>query len=204
MQHAGNNVQRRASPSAKFSRSAPYSGVNCEIMPYLDRVVTACLLHDRTSRQWLPDSEGRIHACCFRRKGACQMHSQWLKASPSCIGIDITTILHLLPLSRQNRKVIMPPKDRHRRATRNTPQRVRFPAIFNNVETTTKLLEAILDLPGGRRSVSRLARTCKAVSQLALNILWRELDSLIPFLGLFPTHLHKKARKPGLGLVSVV
>ena len=96
----------------------------------------------------------------------------------------------------------MPAKDRHRRTSRITPQRARFPAVFNNIETASKLLEAILDSPGGRRSLSRLSRTCKALSGLALNILWRELDSLIPLIGLFPAHLHKKSRKPGLGLVS--
>jgi hypothetical protein len=76
-----------------------------------------------------------------------------------------------------------------------------FPIIFRDPEATRKLLEAILDSPGGKRSLSRLARTCKAMSDLALNILWKELDSLVPIIGLFPSHLLRKARKPGLGLV---
>ncbi|KAK0208845.1 hypothetical protein DFS33DRAFT_477646 [Desarmillaria ectypa] len=67
---------------------------------------------------------------------------------------------------------------------------------------TKKLLEAILDTPGGRRSLSRLARTCKAMREPALNVLWRELDSLIPILGLFPSSLLKKTRRPGLGLAK--
>ncbi|KAK0198938.1 hypothetical protein F5146DRAFT_919984 [Armillaria mellea] len=76
------------------------------------------------------------------------------------------------------------------------------PIILRDPEVTKKLLEAILDTPGGRRSVSRLARTCKAMCEPALNILWRDLDSLIPILGLFPSTLLKKTRRPGLGLAK--
>lgn len=75
------------------------------------------------------------------------------------------------------------------------------PIILRDPEATRKLLEAILDAPNGRRSLSRLARTCKAFSGPALDILWRELDSVIPIVGLFPGHLLKKTKKPGLGLV---
>ena len=77
-----------------------------------------------------------------------------------------------------------------------------FPLILRDPEATTKLLEAVLDSPNGKRSLSRLARTCRAFSEPALNILWRDLDSLVPIIGLFPGQLLKKARKPGLGLVS--
>lgn len=77
-----------------------------------------------------------------------------------------------------------------------------FPLILRDSEATTKLLEAILESSNGRRSLSRLARTCRALSEPALNILWRDLDSLVPIIGLFPGQLLKKARKPGLGLVS--
>ena len=76
-----------------------------------------------------------------------------------------------------------------------------FPIILRDAEATQKLLEAILDSPSGRRSLSRLARTCKAFSGPALDVLWRELDSVVPIVGLFPAHLLKKTRKPGLGLV---
>ncbi|KAF9040430.1 hypothetical protein BDZ89DRAFT_1060516 [Hymenopellis radicata] len=62
-----------------------------------------------------------------------------------------------------------------------------FPVILRDPEATQRLLEAILDSPGGRRSLSRLARTCRAFAEPVLNILWRELDSL-------------KTRRPGLGL----
>ena len=77
-----------------------------------------------------------------------------------------------------------------------------FPLILRDSEATTKLLEAILESSNGRRSLSRLARTCRALSEPALNILWRDLDSLVPIIGLFPGQLLKKAKKPGLGLVS--
>jgi hypothetical protein len=78
------------------------------------------------------------------------------------------------------------------------------PIILQDPVAAGKLLEAILDSPGGRRSLSRLARTCKAMSELVLSILWRELDSLNPLIGLFPSHLFRKARRPNLGLVSII
>jgi len=80
-------------------------------------------------------------------------------------------------------------------------QQTMFPAILRDAEVTQKLLDVMIDLPGGRRSVSRLARTCKAFCEPALNVLWRELDSLSPIIGLFPAHLLKRVRRPGLGLV---
>jgi hypothetical protein len=76
------------------------------------------------------------------------------------------------------------------------------PIILRDHEVTTKVLTAMLDTPIGKRSLSRLARTCKALSELSLNVLWQELDTLNPLIGLFPPHLFKKTRKPGLGLVS--
>lgn len=78
-----------------------------------------------------------------------------------------------------------------------------FPAILRDAEVTQRLLDTIIDLPGGKRSVSRLARTCKAFCEPALNVLWRELDSLVPIIGLFPAHLLRRVRRPGLGLVRV-
>ena len=80
-------------------------------------------------------------------------------------------------------------------------QKKTFPVILRDPVATKKLLEAIHDAPSGRRSLSRLARTCRALSEPALKILWRELDSIVPILGLFPGHVLKKARRPGLGLV---
>ncbi|KAF9477530.1 hypothetical protein BDN70DRAFT_810593 [Pholiota conissans] len=75
-----------------------------------------------------------------------------------------------------------------------------FPIILRDPDATTKLMEAILDSPAGRRSLSRLARTCRAFADPALDVLWRDLDSIVPIVGLFPGHLLKKTRKPGMGL----
>jgi len=80
-------------------------------------------------------------------------------------------------------------------------QQTMYPTILRDADVTQKLLDAIIDAPAGRRSVSRLARTCKAFCEPALNVLWRELDSLIPIIALFPAHLLKRVRRPGLGLV---
>ncbi|KAJ4499436.1 hypothetical protein C8R41DRAFT_754278 [Lentinula lateritia] len=77
---------------------------------------------------------------------------------------------------------------------------MKSPLILRDPEVTQKLLEAMIDTPGGKRTVSRLARTCRAISEPALDVLWRDLDSLIPIIGLFPATLLKKVRKPGLGL----
>ncbi|KAF9015568.1 hypothetical protein BDQ17DRAFT_1230154 [Cyathus striatus] len=77
-----------------------------------------------------------------------------------------------------------------------------IPIILRDSEATKRLFEAILDSPNGKRSLSRLARTCKALCEPALDTLWRELDNLIPIIGLFPGYLLRKARKPGLGLIK--
>jgi hypothetical protein len=74
--------------------------------------------------------------------------------------------------------------------------------ILRDEEVTKKLLEAIVESSNGKRMLSRFARTCKAFCEPALDILWRELDSMVPVIGLFPNNIMKKARKPGFGLVS--
>ncbi|KAM6498473.1 hypothetical protein JOM56_006421 [Amanita muscaria] len=74
-------------------------------------------------------------------------------------------------------------------------------AVLRDVDLTKRVLEATLDSPNGRRSLSRLARTCRTFCEPALNVLWRELDSFAPLAGLFP-NLMKKAHKPSLGLVK--
>lgn len=79
-----------------------------------------------------------------------------------------------------------------------------FPSILRDADVTQKLLDAIADAPGGRRTVSRLARTCKSFCEPALNVLWRELDSLVPVIGLFPSHTLKRVKKPGLGFVRAI
>lgn len=83
-------------------------------------------------------------------------------------------------------------------------QQVMFPSILRDSDVTQKLLDAIVDIPGGKRSVSRLARTCKSFCEPGLNVLWRELDSLVPIIALFPSHLLKRVRRPGLGFVSAL
>ena len=76
-------------------------------------------------------------------------------------------------------------------------------SILRDPETLSTILEFVLDTPNGRRSVARLARTCKALSEPALDLLWKELDSMIPLLGLFPSQLFKRAKRPGLGFVRL-
>lgn len=76
------------------------------------------------------------------------------------------------------------------------------PIILRDPEATQKLLEYIFDSSGGRRSLARLARTCKAFREPALDMLWRDLDSFVPLITLFPNTLLKRARRPALGLVG--
>ncbi|KAI6031578.1 hypothetical protein BKA83DRAFT_393571 [Pisolithus microcarpus] len=78
-----------------------------------------------------------------------------------------------------------------------------FATILRDPDAAKKLLDTIADSPSGRRSISRLARTCKAICEPALDVLWRELDSLLPLIALFPNNLLKRTRRPGLGLVKV-
>ena len=78
------------------------------------------------------------------------------------------------------------------------------PSVLRDVEATRKLLEAIQDTPNGSRTVARLARTCKAFNEPAVNVLWNELDSFLPLIGLFPGYIMKRARRPALGLVRPV
>lgn len=77
------------------------------------------------------------------------------------------------------------------------------PFILRSSSATRYLLEAIAETPHGKRTLARLARTCKALQEPCLDILWRELDSIVPLVGLFPDDILKKARRPGLGLVCV-
>ena len=77
-----------------------------------------------------------------------------------------------------------------------------IPSILVDPGTTSKLLDVVSESQNGRRILSRLARTCKALSEPTLNRLWQELDSFVPLLGLFPSNLLRKPRRPGLGLVN--
>ncbi|KAG6832518.1 hypothetical protein H0H92_000147 [Tricholoma furcatifolium] len=90
---------------------------------------------------------------------------------------------------------------RHRTPSTSYEQKMQ-PGILRDPDVTNKLFEAILDAPNGKRMLSRVARTCRAMCEPALNILWRDLDSLVPILWQFPGHMLKKARKPGMGFVK--
>ncbi|THH28300.1 hypothetical protein EUX98_g5884, partial [Antrodiella citrinella] len=79
-------------------------------------------------------------------------------------------------------------------------QQAMSPIILRDADVTAKLLEYVVESTNGRRTLSRLARTCKAFKEPALNVLWRDLDSFVPLLSLFPNGLMKRARRPGLGL----
>jgi hypothetical protein len=78
------------------------------------------------------------------------------------------------------------------------------PSVLRDVEATRKLLEIIQDTQNGSRTVARLARTCKAFNEPAMDVLWSELDSFLPLIGLFPGYIMKRAKRPGLGLVRPV
>lgn len=75
--------------------------------------------------------------------------------------------------------------------------------LLSDPELARFVLQYILETQNGRRSVSRLARTCRALSETALNILWKDLDSIQPLVALFPRSLFKRARRPALGFVSL-
>ncbi|EIN14042.1 hypothetical protein PUNSTDRAFT_58180 [Punctularia strigosozonata HHB-11173 SS5] len=76
------------------------------------------------------------------------------------------------------------------------------PAILRDADATQKMMDYIGDGAAGKRGLARLARTCKAFCEPALNALWRELDSLVPLIGLFPSTLLRRAKRPGLGLAK--
>ncbi len=99
----------------------------------------------------------------------------------------------------------MPP----RRAPRQQQQKQqkkqeppKAPGLIRNPEVTAKIMESILDGPNGKRTLSRLTRVSKALVEPGLGLLWKELDNLVPLISLFPNHLFKRAKRPGLGLVS--
>jgi hypothetical protein len=76
------------------------------------------------------------------------------------------------------------------------------PGLIRIPEVTAKIMESILDGPNGKRTLSRLARVSKVLVEPGLGLLWKELDNLVPLISLFPNHLFKRAKRPGLGLVS--
>ncbi|VDB87511.1 unnamed protein product [Peniophora sp. CBMAI 1063] len=68
--------------------------------------------------------------------------------------------------------------------------------------TSPGALSAVVNaLP--RRDASRFARTSRGFLEPGLGAVWRELDSLVPLVSLFPNHIFKKAKRPGAGLASM-
>ncbi|KAF8274011.1 hypothetical protein EI94DRAFT_1714512 [Lactarius quietus] len=74
--------------------------------------------------------------------------------------------------------------------------------LIREPDVTYKLMEYVLDSPNGKRTLSRLARVSKALVEPGLGLLWKELDNLVPLISLFPSHLFKRAKRPGLGLAE--
>ncbi|KAI0314772.1 hypothetical protein OF83DRAFT_413019 [Amylostereum chailletii] len=72
--------------------------------------------------------------------------------------------------------------------------------LMKDGDATRRLLEYVGDTQGGKRTLSRLSRTCRGFCEPGLGLLWKELDSLMPLVTLFPSTLYKRARRPGLGL----
>lgn len=81
-------------------------------------------------------------------------------------------------------------------------QQEMLPAILRKPEITKRILEHLAELPNGKRALSRVARACKALHEPAIEALWKDLDSLVPLIGLFPSKLLKRAKRPGLGLAK--
>jgi len=76
------------------------------------------------------------------------------------------------------------------------------PGLIRDPAVTAKLMEYVLDSPNGKRTLSRLTRVSKVLVEPGLGLLWKELDNLVPLISLFPSNLFKRAKRPGLGLVS--
>jgi len=92
------------------------------------------------------------------------------------------------------------PRQQQQKQQRQEPPKP--PVLIRNPEVTVKLMEYVLDSPNGKRTLSRLTRVAKALVEPGLGLLWKELDNLVPIISLFPNHLFKRAKRPGLGLVS--
>ena len=92
------------------------------------------------------------------------------------------------------------PRQQQQKPQRQEPPKP--PGLIRNPDVTVKLMEYILDSPNGKKSLSRLTRVSKALVEPGLGLLWKELDNLVPLISLFPNHLFKRAKRPGMGLVS--
>jgi hypothetical protein len=92
------------------------------------------------------------------------------------------------------------PRQQQQKQQKQEPPKA--PGLIRDPQVTLKLMEYVLDGPNGKRTLSRLARVSKALVEPGLGLLWKELDNLVPLISLFPNHLFKRAKRPGLGLVS--
>ncbi|KAH9960790.1 hypothetical protein BGW80DRAFT_1182075 [Lactifluus volemus] len=94
------------------------------------------------------------------------------------------------------------PKQQKQQQQQQKQEPPKAPGLIRNLEVTTKLMEYILDSPNGKKTLSRLTRVSKALVEPGLGLLWKELDNLVPIISLFPSHLFKRAKRPGLGLAE--
>jgi hypothetical protein len=94
------------------------------------------------------------------------------------------------------------PRQQQQQKQQQKQEPPKVPGLIRDPLVTAKLMEYVLDGPNGKRMLSRLTRVSKALVEPGLGLLWKELDNLVPLISLFPSHLFKRAKRPGLGLVS--
>ncbi|EMD31384.1 hypothetical protein CERSUDRAFT_127409 [Gelatoporia subvermispora B] len=61
--------------------------------------------------------------------------------------------------------------------------------VFHNYDVLREIFELSLDLPYGRRTVAHTARSCKAFLHVALDVLWSDLDDIIPLTALLDANI---------------
>jgi hypothetical protein len=98
-----------------------------------------------------------------------------------------------------SRRASRPQQQKQQKQKQGPPK---VPGLIRDPEVSLKLMEYVLDGPNGKRTLSRLARVSKTLVEPGLGLLWKELDNLVPLISLFPSQLFKRAKRPGLGLVS--
>lgn len=73
------------------------------------------------------------------------------------------------------------------------------------VELQNQIFEYCADL--GLGSIAALARTCQAFRESALEILWRELEDVSPFVKMLPSHIWREVKttnKSGQTVITLV
>ncbi|KAI0294948.1 hypothetical protein BC826DRAFT_1091501 [Russula brevipes] len=94
------------------------------------------------------------------------------------------------------------PRQQQQQKLQQKQEPPKVPGLIRDPLVTAKLMEYVLDGPNGKRMLSRLTRVSKALVEPGLGLLWKELDNLVPLISLFPSHLFKRAKRPGLGLAE--